>query len=60
MSGYVLRSIDKFPKQGDRPPWRMHQNYPRDILLVRRGEIEDEGMEFSRAPVAGTPDRLAA
>jgi hypothetical protein len=60
MSGYVLRSIDKFPKQGDKPPWRMFQNYPRDILLVRRGELEDEGMEFARAPAAKAPDRLAA
>jgi monooxygenase len=59
-SGYVLRSIDKFPKQGSRPPWRMHQNYPRDILMIRRGNLEDEGMEFSRAPVADAPDRLAA
>ena len=30
-SGYVLRSIEQLPKQGDRPPWRMYQNYPRDI-----------------------------
>jgi cation diffusion facilitator CzcD-associated flavoprotein CzcO len=59
-SGYVLRSIDKFPKQGSRPPWRMYQNYPRDILLIRRGDLEDEGMEFSRAPAADTPERLAA
>jgi cation diffusion facilitator CzcD-associated flavoprotein CzcO len=59
-SGYVLRSIDKFPKQGSRPPWRMHQNYPRDILMIRRGDLEDEGIEFSRAPVADAPERLAA
>jgi monooxygenase len=59
-SGYVLRSINKFPKQGDRPPWRMYQNYPRDILMIRRGEIEDEGIEFTRAPAAQAPDRLAA
>ena len=60
MSGYVLRSIDKFPKQGSRPPWRMHQNYPRDILMIRRGDLEDEGIEFSRAPVAEPADKLAA
>jgi monooxygenase len=59
-SGYVTRSIEKFPKQGSRPPWRMHQNYPRDILMIRRGDLEDEGIEFSRAPVADTRDRLAA
>jgi len=47
-SGYVQRSIDKFPKQGDRTPWRLHQNYARDILMLRRGVLEDEGIEFSR------------
>jgi hypothetical protein len=47
MSGYVLRSIDKFPKQGHRAPWRLHQNYPRDVLLLKRGPIADEGIVFS-------------
>jgi monooxygenase len=60
-SGYVLRSIGKFPKQGDRPPWRMYQNYPRDILMIRRGDLEDEGVEFSRARrAADVPEPLAA
>ncbi|MEA2494157.1 MAG: monooxygenase, partial [Thermoleophilaceae bacterium] len=43
-SGYVVRSIHKFPKQGPRAPWRLYQNYPRDIFMLRRGEIEDEGI----------------
>lgn len=47
-SGYVLRSIDTLPKQGDAAPWRLHQNYPRDVLLMRRGPLEDEGITFSR------------
>jgi hypothetical protein len=51
-SGYVSRSIHKFPKQGPRAPWRLYQNYPRDILLLRRGSLEDEGIRFSTpAPV---------
>ena len=49
-SGYVQRSIDKFPRQGSRPPWRLYQNYPRDILTLRHGSLEDGAMEFSRAP----------
>ncbi len=48
-SGYVLRSLDMLPKQGDRTPWRLHQNYARDILLMRRGPIEDDAIAFSRA-----------
>ncbi|HVV07894.1 NAD(P)/FAD-dependent oxidoreductase [Amycolatopsis sp.] len=47
-AGYVLRSIDKLPKQGAAAPWRLHQNYPRDVLLLRRGPIDD-AVTFSRA-----------
>jgi monooxygenase len=50
-SGYVLRSIDKFPKQGSKPPWRLYQNYARDILALRHGEVDDEALEFSRGRV---------
>ena len=45
-SGYVLRSIDALPKQGARPPWRLHQNYLRDIRMLRHGPVDDE-MEFA-------------
>jgi monooxygenase len=41
-SGYVLRSIDELPKQGERAPWRLHQNYVRDVRLLRRGPIDDD------------------
>jgi cation diffusion facilitator CzcD-associated flavoprotein CzcO len=50
-SGYVLRSIADLPKQGATPPWRLHQNYFRDIRLLRRGPVDDE-MEFARAKQA--------
>ncbi|MFZ2114098.1 MAG: NAD(P)/FAD-dependent oxidoreductase [Solirubrobacteraceae bacterium] len=46
-SGYVLRSIDKFPKQGSKAPWKLHQNYPLDILNLRFGSVADGVMEFS-------------
>ncbi|TDC81563.1 NAD(P)/FAD-dependent oxidoreductase [Micromonospora sp. KC606] len=53
-SGYVLRSVDVLPRQGVRAPWRLHQNYPRDVLLMRHGRLVDEGVRFSRA-TAPTP-----
>jgi monooxygenase len=54
-SGYVQRAIDQFPRQGSKAPWRLYQNYPRDVLLLRFGAIEDEAMEFSTPAVyAGT------
>jgi monooxygenase len=49
-SGYVLRAIDRFPKQGSKAPWRLYQNYVLDILSLKRGAIEDEVLAFSRAP----------
>jgi cation diffusion facilitator CzcD-associated flavoprotein CzcO len=55
-AGYVLRSIDQLPKQGDRAPWRLHQNYGRDLLMLRRGELEDEGMDFHRPSEQGAAD----
>jgi monooxygenase len=48
-SGYVMRAIDKFPQQGPHAPWRLYQNYARDIWLLRRGPVEDEGIRFSRS-----------
>jgi cation diffusion facilitator CzcD-associated flavoprotein CzcO len=56
-SGYVQRSIDKFPKQGSKAPWRLHQNYARDILALKFGALEDGAMEFSRP---ASPARSAA
>lgn len=46
--GYVLRSLDALPKQGSRTPWRLNQNYLRDIRLIRRGKVADEGLLFAK------------
>jgi monooxygenase len=45
-SGYVKRSLQLLPKQGVSHPWRLHQNYARDIKLMRRGPVDDE-VEFA-------------
>ena len=47
-SGYVQRSLAALPKQGSRAPWRLHQNYLRDVRMMRRGPVDDEGMTFQR------------
>ena len=49
-SGYVQRSIHLFPKQGAKIPWKLHQNYPRDLRMLERGPVEDGVMEFSNPP----------
>jgi cation diffusion facilitator CzcD-associated flavoprotein CzcO len=51
-SGYVQRSLHQFPKQGSRAPWKLHQNYARDIMMLRFGRLEDGVMEFSKPPSA--------
>jgi hypothetical protein len=43
-----MRSIDGLPKQGRSLPWRLHQNYFRDIRLLKRGPVDDR-MTFGRA-----------
>jgi monooxygenase len=48
-SGYIRRAIAKLPKQGDRAPWKVHQNYALDLLAFRFGKIDDGVMKFSRA-----------
>jgi cation diffusion facilitator CzcD-associated flavoprotein CzcO len=53
-SGYVLRSIDELPKQGPSAPWRLYQNYPKDLRMMRHKSVADEGIRFDRAPVAAT------
>ena len=40
-SGYVQRAVAKLPKQGDKAPWRVYQNYAKDVRLLRFGRIDD-------------------
>jgi len=49
-SGYVLRALDSLPRQGSKPPWRLHQNYVKDLSMMRYGRVEDGTMEFRAAP----------
>ncbi|HTT11353.1 MAG TPA: NAD(P)/FAD-dependent oxidoreductase [Burkholderiaceae bacterium] len=53
-SGYFQRALDRFPKQGTQAPWRLNQNYLRDLLALRFGRIEDNVMQF-RAATPGQP-----
>ena len=45
-SGYFQRSRHLLAKQGSRPPWKLYQNYPRDILLLRLGKLDDGVLQF--------------
>ena len=45
-SGYIERAIKTLPKQGSKLPWRVNQNYIKDIRMFRYGNIDDGTMEF--------------
>jgi cation diffusion facilitator CzcD-associated flavoprotein CzcO len=46
-SGYITRAADRFPKQGSRHPWQVHQSYLRDYRALKRSGIEDDSMKFT-------------
>ena len=46
-SGYVQRALPFMPKQGDRAPWLLKQNYLVDTRTIRRGVLDDGVLEFS-------------
>ncbi|SMP74685.1 Predicted flavoprotein CzcO associated with the cation diffusion facilitator CzcD [Noviherbaspirillum suwonense] len=55
-SGYVQRGIGRFPKQGAKAPWKLYQNYLRDLLSLRWGKVDDGEMHFGnpgKDPVRG-------
>ncbi len=41
-SGYVQRSKHLFPKQGERDPWRLRQNFFTDSLRMNRADLEKD------------------
>ena len=49
-SGYVQRALHTLPRQGSKTPWKLHQNYVRDLSMLRYGRVEDGVMEFEAAP----------
>jgi monooxygenase len=46
-AGYVKRSVDLFPRQGDSGPWRTSTDYRTDVKMLREGPVEDENLRFS-------------
>ena len=47
-SGYVLRSVASFPKQGATAPWRMAQNYYVDLVKMLFRPVKHKNLVFSR------------
>jgi cation diffusion facilitator CzcD-associated flavoprotein CzcO len=47
-SGYMQRGKDVMPKQGSKRPWKLYQNYAKDMLALRFGTIDDGALVFSK------------
>ncbi len=46
-SGYFARSFDKLPKNGDRHPWRVLQDYTAEKKILTQDPVDDGVMVFS-------------
>ncbi len=47
-AGYVSRAKDELPKQGDRYPWHVNNNYVTDRIMLKYRKIKDEWLHFTR------------
>jgi cation diffusion facilitator CzcD-associated flavoprotein CzcO len=59
-SGYIQRSAHRFPKQGSRFPWQVHQSYLRDYRALKMSPVTDDAMVFSNPRPVSTPAAVAA
>ena len=55
--GYMQRAVASWPKQGAKAPWRVYQNYLRDIWTLKWSRIDNKALEFSSP--AETPSKHA-
>jgi monooxygenase len=46
-AGYLERAADRIPKQGDRSPWVIRQNYLLDLPEMRLGRVDGPDMRFA-------------
>ena len=49
-SGYVRRASGVLPRQGQKKPWRVHQNYLLDLTAFTFGSVRDGSLKFSATP----------
>ena len=45
-AGYILRAADVLPKQGSRHPWKVYQNYVRDLMSLKWSGVDDGYLEY--------------
>lgn len=45
-AGYIIRANDRLPRQGSHGPWRVTQDYLKDVKTLRNEPIEDGYLEL--------------
>ena len=45
-SGYIQRGKHVMPVQGSKTPWKIHQNYFKDLFLIKRGSLTDGFLQY--------------
>ena len=45
-AGYILRASDSLPKQGSKHPWKVYQNYIKDLFSLKMESVNDKYLEY--------------
>lgn len=46
-AGYILRASEVLPKQGSQAPWKVYQDYLKDLRSLKYGSPQDKYLEYS-------------
>jgi monooxygenase len=57
-SGYFARALDILPKQGSDFPWKLFQNYIKDVKLLRKGALEDGVLTFAEPQAVARDEQV--
>ena len=44
--GYILRAGDILPKQGSKAPWKVYQNYIKDVFSLKYADVKDKYLVY--------------
>jgi len=45
-AGYILRAGDIMPKQGSKAPWKVYQNYVKDVFSLKYADAKDKYLVY--------------
>lgn len=58
-AGYVLRAVDRFPRQGSKGPWTVLMSYKADKQRLIDGPVQDAALRFSARSTVSEPELAA-